>query len=74
MKRKPKQIAAIICIILLVLLYVAALVVSLFGLPWFRQALCRLSDCYCRTSHFTLDLYLALWKVDTALHYRRNLS
>ncbi len=33
MKRKPKQIAAIICIILLVLLYVAALVVSLLDFP-----------------------------------------
>ena len=33
MKKKPKQIAAIICIILLVLLYVATLVVSLLDFP-----------------------------------------
>ena len=33
MKRRPKQIAAIICIVLLVLLYVATLVVSLLDFP-----------------------------------------
>ncbi len=33
MKKKPKQIAAIICIILLVLLYIATLVVSLLDFP-----------------------------------------
>lgn len=33
MKSKSKQIAAIICVILLVLLYVATLVVSLLDFP-----------------------------------------
>ncbi len=33
MKQKPKQIAAIICIVLLVLLYVATLVMSLLDFP-----------------------------------------
>ena len=33
MKNKPKQIAAIICIVLLVLLYVATLIVSVLDFP-----------------------------------------
>lgn len=33
MKKSPKQIAAILCVILLVLLYIATLIVALFDFP-----------------------------------------
>ena len=47
MKKKPKQIAAIICIILLVLLYIATLVVSLLDFPGSDRlfAACLLATC-----------------------------
>lgn len=54
MKRKPKQIAAIICIVLLVLLYVATLVVSLLDFPGSDQLFIA-----CLTA--TIGLPILLW-------------
>ena len=43
MKKTPKQIAAILCIVLLVLLYVATLVVALLDFPGSDRLGCDVS-------------------------------
>lgn len=58
MKRKPKQIAAIICIILLVLLYVAALVVSLLDFPGSDKLF---AACLVATVGLPILLWIYIW-------------
>ena len=58
MKRKPKQIAAIICIILLVLLYVAALVVSLLDFPGSDKLF---AACLIATVGLPILLWIYIW-------------
>jgi uncharacterized RDD family membrane protein YckC len=58
MKRKPKQIAAIICIILLVLLYVAALVVSLLDFPGSDKLF---AVCLIATVGLPILLWIYIW-------------
>ncbi len=58
MKRKPKQIAAIICIILLVLLYVATLVVSLLDFPGSDRLF---AACLIATVGLPILLWIYIW-------------
>lgn len=58
MKRKPKQIAAIICIILLVLLYVATLVVSLLDFPGSDKLF---AACLLATVGLPILLWIYIW-------------
>lgn len=58
MKRKPKQIAAIICIVLLVLLYVATLVVSLLDFPGSDQLFIA---CLTATIGLPILLWIYIW-------------
>ena len=58
MKRKPKQIAAIICIILLVLLYVAAFVVSLLDFPGSDKLF---AACLIATVGLPILLWIYIW-------------
>ncbi|GFI03882.1 MAG: hypothetical protein HFI44_10140 [Lachnospiraceae bacterium] len=58
MKRKPKQIAAIICIILLVLLYVATLVVSLLDFPGSDELF---AACLMATIGLPILLWIFIW-------------
>lgn len=58
MKRKPKQIAAIICIILLVLLYVATLVVSLLDFPGSGKLF---AACLLATVGLPILLWIYIW-------------
>lgn len=58
MKRKPKQIAAIICIILLVLLYVATLVVSLLDFPGSDRLF---AACLVATVGLPILLWIYIW-------------
>ncbi len=58
MKRKPKQIAAIICIILLVLLYVATLVVSLLDFPGSDKLF---AACLIATVGLPILLWIYIW-------------
>lgn len=56
--RKPKQIAAIICIILLVLLYVATLVVSLLDFPGSDHLF---AACLLATIGLPILLWIFIW-------------
>ena len=58
MKRKPKQIAAIICIILLVMLYVATLVVSLLDFPGSDRLF---AACLLATIGLPILLWIYIW-------------
>lgn len=58
MKKKPKQIAAIICIILLVLLYVATLVVSLLDFPGSDRLF---AACLVATVGLPILLWIYIW-------------
>lgn len=58
MKRKPKQIAAIICIVLLVLLYVATLLVSLLDFPGSDQLF---AACLTATIGLPILLWVYIW-------------
>lgn len=57
-KRKPKQIAAIICIVLLVLLYVATLVVSLLDFPGSDKLF---AACLMATIGLPILLWIYIW-------------
>ncbi|MBD5549216.1 MAG: hypothetical protein HDQ97_17835 [Lachnospiraceae bacterium] len=58
MKRKAKQIAAIICIILLVLLYAATLVVSLLDFPGSEHLF---AACLMATIGLPILLWIFIW-------------
>lgn len=58
MKKKPKQIAAIICIILLVLLYIATLVVSLLDFPGSDRLF---AACLLATVGLPILLWIYIW-------------
>lgn len=58
MKRKPKQIAAIICIVLLVLLYIATLVVSLLDFPGSDRLF---AACLLATIGLPILLWIYIW-------------
>lgn len=58
MKQKPKQIAAIICIILLVLLYVATLAVSLLDFPGSDRLF---AACLMATIGLPILLWIFIW-------------
>ena len=58
MKQKPKQIAAIICIILLVLLYVATLVISLLDFPGSDRLF---AACLMATVGLPVLLWIYIW-------------
>ena len=58
MKKKPKQIAAIICIILLVLLYVATRVVSLLDFPGSDRLF---AACLVATVGLPILLWIYIW-------------
>lgn len=58
MKQKPKQIAAIICIVLLVLLYVATLVVSLLDFPGSDRLF---AACLMATVGLPVLLWIYIW-------------
>ena len=58
MKRNPKQIAAIICIVLLVLLYVATLVVSLLDFPGSDRLF---AACLTATIGLPILLWIYIW-------------
>ncbi len=58
MKKKPKQIAAIICIFLLVLLYVATLVVSLLDFPGSDRLF---AACLLATIGLPILLWIFIW-------------
>ncbi len=58
MKKKPKQIAALICILLLVLLYVATLVVSLLDFPGSDRLF---AACLLATIGLPILLWIFIW-------------
>lgn len=58
MKRKPKQIAAFICIILLVLLYIATLIVSLLDFPGSDKLF---AACLMATIGLPILLWIFIW-------------
>lgn len=58
MKQKPKQIAAILCIVLLVLLYVATLVVSLLDFPGSENLF---AACLVATVGLPILLWIYIW-------------
>lgn len=58
MKHKPKQIAAIICIILLVLLYVGTLIVSLLNFPGSDKLF---AACITATIGLPILLWIYVW-------------
>ena len=58
MRQKPKQIAAILCIVLLVLLYVATLVVSLLDFPGSENLF---AACLVATVGLPILLWLYIW-------------
>lgn len=58
MKIKPKQIAAILCIVLLVLLYVATLVVSLLDFPGSENLFVA---CLVATVGLPILLWIYIW-------------
>ena len=58
MKLKPKQIAAIICIVLLVLLYVATLVISLLDFPGSDRLF---AACLVATIGLPILLWIYIW-------------
>lgn len=58
MKKTPKQIAAILCIVLLVLLYVATLVVALLDFPGSDRLF---AACLMATVGLPILLWIYLW-------------
>lgn len=58
MKIKPKQIAAILCIVLLVLLYIATLVVSLLDFPGSEKLFIA---CLVATIGLPILLWIYIW-------------
>jgi hypothetical protein len=58
MSKKPKQIAAIICVILLVLLYVATLVVALLDFPGSDR---MFAACLMATIGLPILLWIYIW-------------
>lgn len=58
MKKKPKQIAALICIILLALLYIATLVVSLLDFPGSERLF---AACLVATIGLPILLWIYIW-------------
>lgn len=58
MKNKPKQIAAIICIVLLVLLYVATLIVSVLDFPGSDRLF---GACIIATIGLPILLWIFIW-------------
>ncbi len=58
MKQKSKQIAAILCIILLVLLYIATLVVSLLDFPGSDRLF---AACLVATIGLPILLWIYIW-------------
>ena len=58
MKKKPKQIAALICIILLALLYIATLVVSLLDFPGSERLF---AACLVATIGMPILLWIYIW-------------
>lgn len=58
MKRRPKQIAAIICIVLLVLLYVVTLIVSLLDFPGSDRLF---AACLTATIGLPILLWIYIW-------------
>ncbi len=58
MKNKPKQIAAIICIVLLVLLYVATLIVSVLDFPGSDRLF---AACLMATIGLPILLWIFIW-------------
>jgi len=58
MKQKSKQIAAILCIILLVLLYIATLVVSLLDFPGSDRLF---AACLAATVGLPILLWIYIW-------------
>ncbi len=58
MKHKPKQIAAIICIALLVLLYVGTLIVSLLDFPGSERLF---AACMTATIGLPILLWIYIW-------------
>lgn len=55
---KPRQIAAIICIALLVLLYVATLVIAILGFPGYERLL---AACLIATIGLPILLWIYIW-------------
>ena len=58
MKNRPKQIAAIICIVLLVLLYVATLIVSVLDFPGSDRLF---GACIIATIGLPILLWIFIW-------------
>ncbi|MCI9664066.1 MAG: hypothetical protein HFI46_09350 [Lachnospiraceae bacterium] len=58
MKKTPKQIAAILCIVLLVLLYVATLVVALLDFPGSDRLF---AACLMATVGLPILLWIYIW-------------
>lgn len=58
MKKTPKQIAAIICIVLLILLYVVTLIVSLLDFP---QSDRLFAACLMATIGLPILLWIYIW-------------
>ena len=58
MKNRPKQIAAIICIVLLVLLYVATLIVSVLDFPGSDRLF---GACISATIGLPILLWIFIW-------------
>lgn len=61
-KKKPKQIAALVCVGLLVLLYVVTLVVACLNFPGADRLFQAWSGSDCGASYSFMDLYVAVWK------------
>lgn len=60
MKKTPKQIAAMICVILLVLLYVFTLVVSLLDFPGSEKLF---AACLLATIGLPILLWIYIWAI-----------
>lgn len=58
MKNRPKQIAAIICIILLVLLYIATLIISVLDFPGSDRLF---GACIVATIGLPILLWIYIW-------------
>lgn len=58
MKNRPKQIAAIICIVLLVLLYVATLIISVLDFPGSDRLF---GACIVATIGLPILLWIFIW-------------
>ncbi len=60
MKKTPKQIAALLCVVLLVLLYVATLVVSLLDFPGSEKLF---AACLLATIGLPILLWIYIWSI-----------